>query len=51
MTQEADKFAEYIEKLIYDKRYYEKQVAQVNNYYEQVFNRKFYMEELRRLLI
>lgn len=51
VTQEADKFAEYIEKLIYDKRYYEKQVAQVNNYYEQVFNRKFYMEELRRLLI
>lgn len=50
VTQDAKCFAEYINKLIADKRYYDGVAEQVRSYYKRIFDREKYVEELRKIL-
>lgn len=50
VTQDADIFAEQINLLIADKKYYEKKSFEIKSYYSAMFDRKKYMELLKEKL-
>lgn len=51
VTQEAEEFAEYINSLLNDELLYKNVVAKVKNYYNVIFERGKYINELKKVLL